>query len=173
MQNRLGWAGAWGLAGVIMLLGNAIYRLAPLALDLHDHVLGPLEIAVLVGWLAMSAYSEGYRGFQKQFSPRVVARAMHLEAHPRPLHVVIAPLYCMGLVHATRKRLVISWVLTAAIVAIVLVVRHVAQPWRGIIDAGVVVGLGWGLIAIGYFIGRALAGHPMPVPADVPDEPSP
>lgn len=165
---RLGWPGLWGLAGIVLLLGQAIVRLLPFALELLDRELAPLELASLVGWVAMSGYSEGYRGFQKQFSPRVVARAQHLSAHPRPLHVALAPLFCMGLIHATRKRLIVSWVLTLAIIAIVIVVRRFAQPWRGIVDAGVVVGLGWGLIAIGYFVVRAHRGHAMPVPPDVP-----
>ena len=167
-ERRLGWPALWGLAGVVLLLGQAIVKLLPFALELLDRTLAPLELAILGGWIAISAYSEGYRGFQKQFAPRVVARARYLSAHPRPLHVALAPLFCMGLIHATRKRLIISWVLTLAIVALVLAVRQLAQPWRGIIDAGVAVGLGWGLLAIGYFIVRAQRGHAMPVPPDVP-----
>lgn len=166
--RRLGWPALWGLAGIVLLLGQAIVRLLPFALELQGRELAPLELASLAGWVLTSAYAEGYRGFQQQFSPRVVARAQHLSAHPRPLHVALAPLFCMGLIHATRKRLIVSWVLTLAIITIVLVVRRFAQPWRGIVDAGVVVGLGWGLIAIGYFVVRALRGHAMPVPPDVP-----
>ena len=30
----------------------------------------------------------------------------------------------------------------------VLVVRQLPQPWRGIVDGGVVVGLSWGTLAI-------------------------
>lgn len=165
---RLGWPALWGILGVVALLGQAIYKLAPLALDLLERTLAPLELAILAGWLVMSAYSEGYRGFHKQFSPRVVARAQHLSAHPRPMFVAIAPLYCMGLVHATRKRLIVSWVLTLAIVAVVIAVRHLAQPWRGIVDAGVVVGLGWGLVSLAYFVIRAARGAVMPVSPDVP-----
>ena len=37
------------------------------------------------------------------------------------------------------------------IVAFVLVIPYLAQPWRGIVDAGVVVGLLWGLITIVVF----------------------
>lgn len=168
-DRRLGAAGLWGIAGVVALLAQAIVKLLPLALDLLDRQLTTVELAVLVGWLAMSAYSEGYKGFQRQFSPRVVARAQYLTAHPRPLHVALAPLYCMGLLHATRKRLVVSWILTLAIVAVVIAVRHLDQPWRGIVDAGVVVGLSWGLISIAYFVARATRGETMPVSADVPN----
>ena len=119
-------------------------------------------------WVAFNAYSEGYRGFHRNFSPRVIARAQHLHAHPRALHVALAPLYCMGLVHATRRRLITSWSLTLGIVAIVVAVRQLAQPWRGIVDAGVVVGLAIGVLSILFYVGRASAGIAMPVSADVP-----
>lgn len=158
----------WGLAGILLLLGQAVYRLTPHALDLATHQLGALHLVLLAGWLGMSVYSEGYRGFHRAFSPRVVARAQHLGANPRPLYAAIAPLYCMGLVHATRKRLLVSWIMTASIVVVVIAVRQLAQPWRGIIDAGVVVGLGIGIASIGYYAVRALGGHAMPVPPDVP-----
>ena len=158
----------WGIGGVVALLANAIYRLTPYALELAELSLSVVEILALVAWVALNAYSEGYRGFQRMFSPRVVARARALDADPQPWLVVVAPLYCMGLVYATRKRLIISWVLTLAIIAIVVVVRRLDQPWRGIIDAGVVVGLAWGAISIVYFAARSFAGHAMPVPPDLP-----
>ena len=153
---------------MLLLLAQAVYRLTPYALQLADHPLGPLEIGVLVGWIAINGYSEGHRGFHRAFAPRVVARAQALDANPRPWLVVVAPLYCMGLVHATRKRLIVSWCLTLAIVGIVIVVRLLDQPWRGIIDAGVVVGLVWGMVSMIYFLVLALAGRTMPVPPDLP-----
>jgi len=165
---RLGWPGAWGIAGVLALLGQAIYKLTPYALALTELSLGVLELVALVGWVAFNAYSEGYRGFQLKFSPRVVVRARCLTADPRPLFVVLAPLYCMGMIHATRRRLIVSWCLALGIVAIVVVVRRLDQPWRGIVDAGVVVGLAWGVASIVYFVGRALAGRAIPIEPDLP-----
>ncbi len=167
-MHTLGAAGIWGIAGVVVLIVEAIVRLAPIALDAATQPLSAVQWAVLAGWVGFNAYSEGYRGFHRAFSPRVVARAQHLRAHPRALHVVLAPLYCMGLVHATRRRLVTSWLLTLGIVAIVIAVRRLDSPWRGIVDAGVVVGLAIGVASIGYHVARALAGKPMPVPPDTP-----
>ena len=169
-MTRLGAPGVWGIVGVLLLLAQAIYRLAPLAFELVDRELDAIELTILVGWCVFNGYAEGHRGFHKAFSPRVVARAVHLSTHPRPVYVAIAPLYVMGLVYATRKRLIVSWVLTLGIVAIVAFVRQLAQPWRGIIDAGVVIGLAWGVLSICYFVGRALAGRAMPVPPDVPTQ---
>lgn len=167
---RIGWPGAWGIAGVLVLLAQAIYKLTPYALALRHQHLGAVEVGALVGWVAFNAYSEGYRGFQQKFSPRVVVRAQHLSRDPRPLFVVLAPLYVMGMIHATRRRLIVSWCLALGIVAIVIVVRLLDQPWRGIIDAGVVVGLTWGVASIVYYVAAALAGRAMPVPPDLPSE---
>jgi hypothetical protein len=160
--------GLWGLVGVLALLADAIYRLTPYALDLAKRPLDSIEIAALVGWIAFNGYSEGYRAFHLQFSPRVIARACALDANPRPLHVALAPLFVMGMIHATQKRLIVSWAITAFIVAIVIVVRMLDQPWRGIIDAGVVVALAWGIVSMLYYAGRAFAGHAMPVDPDLP-----
>jgi hypothetical protein len=159
----------WGLAGVLALLVQAIYRLTPYAIDAATHPLTALQLVALVGWVTMNAYAEGYRGFHLAFAPRVIARAQALDADPRPWLVALAPLYCMGLVHATRKRLVVSWILTLGIVAIVIAVRMLDQPWRGIVDAGVVIGLALGTISMIYYLVLALLGRPMPVPPDLPD----
>jgi hypothetical protein len=163
--NRLSLAGAWGIIGVVALLGQAIWKLTPMAIDAIRGGLDGAHVAVLVAWVAFSIYAEGYRAFQLQFSPRVVARARHLSANPRPLHVALAPAYCMGLLHATRKRLIVSWIVTLAIVGIVIVVRRLDQPWRGIVDAGVVVALVWGVVAIAVY---TLRRGPLPVATDVP-----
>ncbi|NVB84304.1 MAG: hypothetical protein HOV81_38360 [Kofleriaceae bacterium] len=165
---NLGAAGLWGTVGVIVVLLQAIVRLTPLALDVASRSLSPLQWTVLVVWVAFNGYSEGWRGFHRNFSPRVVARAQVLDAHPRALHVALAPLYCMGLIHATRRRLVTSWLLLVGIVGIVVAVRQLDQPWRGIVDAGVVVGLAIGLVSLVYYFARGIAGAVMPVPPDTP-----
>ena len=159
-------AALWGIAGVIALLANAIYRLAPYALELVQRSLTAVELAALVVWVAFNAYSEGYRAFHRMFSPRVVARARTL-AGAKPLFVALAPLYCMGLFHATRRRLLISWSITVGVVGIVILVRSMAQPWRGIIDAGVVVGLTWGLVSLLVFAAHAFGPRGLDHPAEV------
>ena len=130
--------------------------------------LSVLQIAALVGWVIFMVWTEGVRGFHGRFSPRVVARAMWLRDHPRPLFVAIAPLFCMSLVHASRRGLLVARILVAAIIVLVLVVSQLSQPWRGIVDAGVVAGLGVGAASIVFFAVRALAGTPPPIAPDLP-----
>jgi hypothetical protein len=164
-------AAIWGVGGVAFMLVMALARLGPVALEpIRTDALSGWQVALYGGWVVFMAYTEGYRGFQLAWSPRVVARALHVARRPRPHLVVLAPLVCMGLLHATRKRLIVSWTLTIGIVTLVILVRQLPQPWRGIVDGGVVVGLGWGLIALLWFFGRGLCGKDMPVPADVPIE---
>lgn len=162
-------AAAWGLAGVAALLGSAVFRLTPLAIAAFAQELGVVHYVGLVASLFFLGYTEGYKAFQKQFSPRVVARARYLANNPTPLRVLLAPMFCMGYFHATRKRLVISWALSLGVVGLILIVSRVPQPWRGIVDAGVVVALTWGLVAMVVYAARALSGHGLPVPPDVPE----
>jgi hypothetical protein len=160
----------WGVLGVVALLLRAVWRLAPLAVEpLRDGSLGASHVVVYAAWIAFSIWAEGIRGFQKRFSPRVVARAMHLARNPHPVHALLAPLYCMALFHATRRGLAMAWGVLAMVAGLVLTVTWVPQPWRGIIDGGVVVGLVWGAAAMAWFFARGLAGHPMSVSSELPE----
>ncbi|MGR8918719.1 MAG: hypothetical protein ACU85V_03795, partial [Gammaproteobacteria bacterium] len=112
--------------------------------------------------LVFMAYSEGYRGFQRSYSPRVAARACHLLWQATPAKALVAPLMLMGFCYAPRRRIVGAWLLTLAIIGVVLVYRSLPQPWRGILDAGVVLGLAWGLaatLAWFYVIATGRASH--------------
>lgn len=163
---------AWGLAGVVALLISAIARLTPLALEpVVAHTMTSFQWVVYVGWSIFNGYVEGYRGFQKGYVPRVVARAFWLGQNPRPLLLLLAPFFCSGLVHATRRRLITSWCLVFGIYAIVQLVRLLEQPWRGILDAGVVVGLAYGTLALVIAFARVLAGGPIKVSPQVPEAP--
>ncbi len=159
----------WGIAGVLLLLGSAVCRLAPLAFAAFSV---PFQWYHWLAWVLsvlLMAHAEGYRGFQLHFSPRVAARARYLREHPRFVHVILAPLFCMGYIHATRRRKTISISLTAGIIVLILIVHHIPQPWRGIIDAGVVTGLAWGIVSVIWFVGRAFAGHNFDCSAEVPE----
>jgi hypothetical protein len=152
-----GWVGAlWGGLGVSALLGFAIYRLAPVAWTALGMDLTGLQWGILVVWVLGMGVGEGYRGFQRAFSPRVAARCRHLRDHPTPLRVLTAPIFAMAFYGAPRRRRVAAFALSAGIVVLVLLVRRLEQPWRGIVDAGVVLGLAWGLVSLMIAWGRAM-----------------
>lgn len=154
----LGFLGAlWGLAGILAVLGYAVVRLSRVFLDAFSTGFLWYHWLVLIGHVLFMAYSEGYKGFQKAFSPRVAARAKHLYTNPHPVHALFGPLFCVGYFHIKRskQRMIIG--LTLGIVALIALVRILPQPWRGIIDGGVVVGLLWGLVTLGIYTVRTFA----------------
>lgn len=165
----------WGLLGVFGLIASAVLRLSPRIWELRNFELGGWHWLVLVTFTLYMAYAEGYKGFHLNFAPRVVARAQYLRemtdeaAAMRVLLTVLAPAFCMGFFYATRRRMTISWLVTSAIVALVIAVSHTPQPWRGIVDAGVVTGLVLGLLSLLWHWQRlALAGVRPAVPLDLP-----
>lgn len=149
----------WGVGGVLLLVLVALYRLAPYAIELMDYQLSVLQIVILVVHVLFMAISEGYRGFQKQFSPRVAARALHLIENPKPIRIYLAPLFCMAYFDAPKRRMIASYSLTIMIIGFIILIRKLDQPWRGIIDAGVVVGLVWGAISLVHFSVKAFLGE--------------
>lgn len=159
----------WGVASVSVLLGQAVYRLTPLALEPWAAGMSPPQELLYIGWLVLNMYLEGYRGFQLRFCPRVVARAMHLGQSPTVLRVILALPFCMGLMHATRRRLIGSWTFLVVLICLIVGVRMLPQPWRGIVDGGVVIGLVWGLIALWLIFARQLAGTGPLLEAELPE----
>ena len=128
----------------------------------------------MIAWSLFNAYAEGYRGFHLRFSPRTVARAFYLVENPTPLRVILAPAFCMGLFGATRKVLITSWIVVIMVVLLVMLIRVLDQPWRGIIDAGVVVGLFGGLLSLLWIFLARLGGRPLDFDPAIPDTiPSP
>jgi hypothetical protein len=54
------------------------------------------------------------------------------------------------------------------ITLLVWLLRITPQPWRGIVDGGVVVALAWGAIAMLVLLVRALVGTPAPAKMNLP-----
>jgi hypothetical protein len=164
--GRLG--SIWGVAGVSLLLSFAVYRLSIIAIDAFSYEFEWYHWLVFIGNSLFMAHSEGYKGFQKGFSPRVAARARYIRNNPRLLHVITAPLFCMGYFYTTRKRLIVAYGMTLGIVILVIVFNQISQPWRGILDAGVVVGLSWGIASLLWFSIEALGSGEFSVLAETP-----
>ncbi|MFC5049544.1 hypothetical protein ACFPK9_02775 [Rubritalea spongiae] len=144
----------WGILGVTAFIGTAIIRLyekAALAFS-------PAYELTTMHWIIMVAFSifmliaEGYRGFQKKFSPRTAARTHYLFQHSTPKRLLLAPLFCMGYFDATKKTRIIAISLTAGIICLILLMRLVPMPMRGVLDVGVVLGLSYGLLSYFCFL---------------------
>ena len=145
----------WGLGGVVTMLTFAVFRLSGFSLEAFQYPWDWRHWTVFVLNMAFMAHSEGYKGFQKSFAPRVVARAQTLRGNPALLRLLLAPLFCMGYFHTTRRRLISVYVLTVGIITFIVAFQYISQPWRGILDCGVVVGLTWGIVSIGVFAVQA------------------
>lgn len=166
-----GWLGAvaavWGAAGLAGLLLFAVLRLCAVvvagwAVTWHwHHWLLAVANALFMAW------SEGHRGFGQGFSPRCAARVMWLRRNPTALKAILAPLFVMGYFGAPRRRVIGTWALTVAIVLAIVVVHALPQPWRAVLDIGVVIGLCWGLATFGAQLWRAGRGPEYPVSPEV------
>lgn len=161
------WGAIWGLAGFALLLVYTIWRLIPLSITAFSYSFAWYHWAVLLLNTVMMAYLEGYRGFHKGLNPRVVARAHYLRSHATLGRVLLAPLFCMGYFHTTKRRQVSIIMLTVMIIGFILLVRLLDQPWRGIIDVGVIVGLSWGLISLLIYAVQAFTSQTFDYPPEV------
>jgi hypothetical protein len=164
LKSKLGTLGAlWGIAGFLLLLGIAVSRLAPPAAEALGQKMHWYQWVLLVVSGALLLYAKGYRGFQRGLSARVVRRALTLAGNPKLLNVAAAPLYCMGFFGAGRRRMVTMIALTAIMVGLIFVVRLLDQPWRGIIDFGIVLAFAWGIASAVVYAIRAI-GNERPKP---------
>lgn len=140
-------AAIWGVLGVAAMLVEAELRLVRLAWDGVVVQFAPLPATVAAVWCAVNAYAEGYRGFQKRFVPQALDRAVSIDTSSW-VEVLLAPAKVLGLWRTDPKAMRRAWVMVLGISALVFAVKHLAQPWRGVIDSGVVVGLTWGTAAL-------------------------
>jgi hypothetical protein len=167
----MGKAGAlWGVGGILFIVGYAVVRLAHPSVEAFSHELRWFHWLLLMGNTAFVVYAKAYRGFQKGLSPRIAARARSLRDEPTSLRVALAPLFCLGYFQIARRRQISMIAITISMVALIFLVRLLGQPWRGIIDTGIVVGLTWGFATIAVYSAKALtsetfAGSPL-VPRD-------
>lgn len=156
-MNHLRYLGAlWGVGGFVLLIGFAVVRLFETFLHSLSYEWHLYQWALLAIVAISMAYYEGYKGFQLNYAPRLAARAKYLSQSGSPLEALLAPLFCMSFFRAPKKRIVASISLLVMIIIFVSLFRLIPQPWRGILDAGVVIGLSWGLISTVYFCIRIL-----------------
>ncbi len=144
----MGIAGAlWGIAGFLLLLGVAAARLitpVTIAFSYPMHWYHWLFLAIV---LVFFAYVKGHRAFQRELSRRVVERALALRRNASLVRVLLAPLYCMGFLGTGHRARWTMIALTGGMIAFIFMVRLIPQPWRGILDLGLVIAFAWGFLS--------------------------
>jgi len=162
---------AWGVIGCMLLISTGVYRVLPHAIEpvWPTYTLRVWELALYVGFIVFQAWTEGYKGFQQGVVPRILARAQWLTDHPRRVHPLVAPFFVTGLFGMTRRALIVRYVFIFVIVGVIVAMKFVPQPWRGIVDAGVVVGLMWGVVAMGVGLARMFRGWTPDADPQVPE----
>ena len=169
LDPRIGnLAAIWGVAGACMLLGFAVLRMFRQVSEGFEHPLGVAHYAVMIPWLFFMLYSEGYKGFQKGYSPRVAARANYLRDHATLIRALLAPLFCMGFFDSTKKRKIVICCLLLGVTTLVVLFQRIPQPWRGVLDLGVVLGLSWGILATLFFFFKYWFGDAADADPEVP-----
>jgi hypothetical protein len=158
--GAMGMAGVlWGIAGFLLLLGVAAARLtipARAAISYPFYWYHWLFLALV---LVFFGYVKGYRAFQKGLSRRVVQRALALRKDPCTVRVVLAPLHCMGFFGAGFRTQAQMIALTVGMIAFVYILRLIPQPWRGILDLGLVIAFTWGLLSALIIGAMAVSGR--------------
>ena len=156
-------AACWATIGLCALLLYAIVRLSMVVADGAADPWDWRHWAVAAANAAFMAWSEGYRGFQLRFSPRSAARVKWLVYHASGVSAVLAPLFAMGYFNATRRRLLGVYGLTAFVVGAIVFVHALPQPWRAVLDIGVIIGLAWGIASFLWSLKRTFTAAGFPV----------
>ena len=83
--------------------------------------------------------------------------------------MLLGPAFCLGLFDAKKRTKIVSWTMLVVIILLVVFMRRLSQPWRGIIDAGVVVGLAIGLASLFWLFVHAVLTGRVPALHEVED----
>ena len=156
----------WAITGLFILLSFASWRLSAYTLESFSMPLNWLHWVVFAAWTIFRAHGEGYKGFQLKFSPRFAARCKYLLSNASWLQTILAPLFCMAYFHAPKKRVLATFALTIMIIAFIFMFRLIPQPWKGLLDFGVVLGLAWGMVSTSYFCFKAVSYTHLTLPTN-------
>eukprot|EP00397_Hematodinium_sp_SG-2012_P043103 GEMP01047836.1.p1 GENE.GEMP01047836.1~~GEMP01047836.1.p1 ORF type:complete len:211 (+),score=34.92 GEMP01047836.1:38-670(+) len=160
---------AWGAGFWIAMLVCALHGLVARGIKVCTEN-GRREIGVVEipwwNWLIFALLfvsflvGEGYRALHQKFCAMTIRRAFEVarvDSFDSRLFVIsqaLAPLFAGALFHATRSRLIKSWVLVFGIVGIVLIVKYlIPAPWREFIDLSVASAM---LVGSCSLIGRTI-----------------
>lgn len=157
---------------ILGILVGACHGLVSIALSLDYSSLSLSQYIVLGVSVILLAVVEGYMGFHKSWAPTTVHRCLLLPQGLVPDFTsfvvgILAPVFAAGLIFASKRRLVISYILPPVIVALVFGVHSLPHPWREVIDAAVAVGISLGTLSYIYHMLRAIVSGQLPLSEDV------
>ncbi len=138
----------YSIGGVIAIFSSAIYRLYPHVQESISYEFSILNWIILALYLLVMIVGKGYFALHRGFVPRVINRSELLVENGTFIDRLLAPLYCMGFFKAPKKRLIISYSMLFLIITFIVSASKISQPWRGIIDLGVVIGLSLGILSL-------------------------
>jgi len=138
----------YSIGGVILIFSSAIFRLYPHVREGFSNELTLLQWIVLIAYLIIMIIAKGYFALHNSFVPRVINRAELLYEKGSLIDRLFAPFFCMGFFKASGKRIIISYAMLLLIITFIVSASKISQPWRGIIDLGVIVGLSMGILSL-------------------------
>ena len=141
-------------------LMQSILRLLPYTYVPLETLSRTTIVPLYVSAALFFAYYEAYKGFHLKFTPMFVSRAFNLHTQNALYRYPLSPFYATGLFQSTTKRKVASIGVTLAVMLLIVVSKRLAPLSRGILDVGVVTGLGLGIVSLWYhFVGYMLSGR--------------
>ena len=169
-DGRASWIMVWGVGGAMALLSWGVARVTPHALEpAFDGSMTAVHWLLYAAMIVFNAWTEGYRTFQRVITPRVLARAQYVADHPGRVSLPFVPIFVAGYFGMQRRALIARYVVLVVVVGLIVGMHFVPQPWRGIVDAGVAVGLGWGVVAMGVGLVRMLSGWRTDADPQIPE----
>ena len=141
-----------------MIFAWAVYRLGGRGFETLTAGLTVPQWTALTVLVLGFVYVEGIRALQHRWVPRMLGRASQLDEEERRTPRIVGPLFAMSLLFAPRTQMARAWLLTSGIVSMVVLVRLLPDPWRGIVDLAVAAALAWGIGAI--LVAMARGGGP-------------
>jgi len=138
----------YSIGGVIAIFSSAIYRLYPHVREGFSIDFKTAHWIVLLSYLMVMIVAKGYFALHRSFVPRIINRSELLVKEGKIIDRILAPFFCMGFFRATKKRLITSYSMLIFVVSFIISASKISQPWRGIMDLGVVVGLSLGILSL-------------------------
>jgi hypothetical protein len=74
----------------------------------------------------------------------------------------------MALFHARSRTMRVAWITLTLILCAIALLRITPQPWRGIVDAGVVIGIGIGALSLLLHAVQVFTGQRAPASPELP-----